>query len=69
VKVNAPFPIRWKEPAGMVVVKVPACSVTGWATGLIAGAVLLKVKPDLRAKASRLGARPSAHSAAPRRLA
>jgi hypothetical protein len=34
------------EPGGMVVVKVLTWSVTGWVTGLIAGAVLLKVKLD-----------------------
>ena len=42
----------------MLVVKVPAWSVTGWATGSIAGAVLLKAKLDSRAKASVFGLRP-----------
>jgi hypothetical protein len=34
----------------MVTAKVPIWSVTGWIRGLIAGAVLLKVKLDCRAK-------------------
>ena len=44
----------------MVTAKVPAWSVTGWVRGLIAGAVLLKVKLDCRAKASWFGAPPKA---------
>jgi hypothetical protein len=37
---------RQKDPAGMVVAKVPIWSVTGAVRGLSAGAVLLKVKPE-----------------------
>ena len=44
-KGNKP-PIFLKEPGGMVVVKVPTWSATACVTGLIAGAVLLKVKLD-----------------------
>ena len=43
----------------MLVVKVPAWSVTGWATGSIAGAVLLKVKLDPNPKASLVGMLPN----------
>src|ERR1700732_502130 len=53
---NVPFFL--KEPGGMVVVKVPTWSVTGSVTGLIAGALLLKVKLDWRMKVSVLGRRP-----------
>src|SRR5262245_43766544 len=47
------------EPAGMVIMKLPTWSVTGGVTGLIAGAVLLKVKADARANSGR-GALPKA---------
>jgi hypothetical protein len=40
-----------------VVEKVPALSVTGWVTGSIAGAVLLKVKWDSSSKRSSFGLR------------
>jgi hypothetical protein len=42
-KVKDPSSCFAKEPGGKVVEKVPTWSVTGWVTGLIAGAVLLKV--------------------------
>jgi len=45
-KVKDPLRFFLKEPGGIVVVKVPTWSVTGWVTGPIAGAVLLKVKLD-----------------------
>jgi hypothetical protein len=45
-------PVFLKEPGGMVVENVPTRIATGWVTGLIAGAVLRKVKLDSRAKAS-----------------
>jgi hypothetical protein len=41
-----------REGAGRDRGGVPTWSVTGWPTGSIAGAVLLKVKLDSRAKAS-----------------
>ncbi|MGC2222328.1 MAG: hypothetical protein WA624_08155, partial [Methylocella sp.] len=48
-----------KEPIGMVVAKLPAWSVTGCVTGLIAGAVLLKVKLEPNPKAFWLGVPPN----------
>jgi hypothetical protein len=43
--------VSTKEP-GVVTAKVPAWSVTGWVRGLIAGAVLLKMKRACRANES-----------------
>ena len=62
VKMKSP---RWffvKEPAGIVMEKVPIWSVTASVGGLIAGAVLLKVKLVPRVKASVFGALPKAIS-------
>ena len=59
LKTKDPSFCATKEPIGMVVAKQPTWSVTGCVTGLIAGAVLLKVILDPNPKASWLGVPPN----------